>query len=286
LHALEFRDRFLELLAFLGVGKAGLERALCQSHGLRADCGAVEVERAHRSAKALTFLADKVFGGHTHIVEIDWRVRCTAKPHLAFVAAEANARHFLRLDDEGADAVRARSVARPRHQHDEVGSDAVAAPLLAAIEDVAVAILFCARVDRGDIGTSLRLGDCDRGDDAALGDDWQELLALLLRAEMKKRHDEHGVEPCDGAAGGRDSRNLLARDAHHGEVAVRAAILLGHPQLHQSHLAEKLHDFSREAIGLVDFSGNRRHVLGDHLADVVAESRLLFGETHGRAVPR
>ena len=164
--------------------------------------------------------------------------------------------------------------------HDVVGGDAVAAPLLAAVEDVAVAVLPGAGVDRGDVGARLRLGNRDRRDDAALGDDRQVFLPLLLGAEMKQRHDEHGVEAGDRGAGRRDLRDLLARDAHHGEVAVRAAILLGHPELHQPHFAEQLDDLQREAIGLVDLGGDRRHVLGDHLPDVVAERDLLLGEAH------
>ena len=40
---------------------------------------------------------------------------------------------------------------------------------------------------------------------------------------------------------------------------------------------------SREAVGLVDLGSDRRHVPGDHPADVVAEGGLLFGEAHGRS---
>ena len=181
------------------------------------------------AAKTLALLADEIFDRHADIVEEYRRVRRAAEAHLALVAPEADAGHLLRFDDEGADAVRARAVAGPRHDHDVVGGHAVAAPLLAAVEDVAIAVLLGAGVDRGDVGARLRLGNRDRRHDAALGDDRQVLLALFLGAEMKQRHDEHAVEAGDRGAGRRDLGDLLAGDADHGQVAVRAAILLGHP---------------------------------------------------------
>ena len=47
----------------------------------------------------------------------------------------------------------------------------------------------------------------------------------------------------------------------------------GHPELHQAHFAEQFDDFEREAVGFVDFGGNRRDVPGNHLSDAVAEGR-------------
>ena len=84
----------------------------------------------------------------------------------------------------------------------------------------------------------------------------------------------------DRGAGRRDLRDLLAGDAGHGQVAVRAAVALRHPELHQPHLAEQLHEFEREAVGLVDLGRDRRDVLGDHLPHGVAERDLLLGEAH------
>ena len=171
-------------------------------------------------------------------------------------------------------------VAGPRHHHDVVGDDAIAAPLLAAVEDVAVAVLPRAGVDRGDVGAGLRLGYRDRRDDAALGDDRQVFGALLLGAEVKQRHDEHGVECRDRGAGRRDPGDLLAGEAGQGQVAVRTAVAFRHPELHQPHLAEQLHEFEREAVGLVDLGGDRCDVLCDHLPHGVAERDLLLGEAH------
>ena len=154
--------------------------------------------------------------------------------------------------------------------------------MLAAVEHIAIAVLLGARRDRGDIGARLRLGNRDRRHDAAPGDDRQVLLSLFLGAEVKQRHDEHAVEAGDRGAGRRDPGNLLAGDADHGQIAVRAAILLGHPKLHQSHFAEQLDDLQGEAIGLVDLGGDGSHVLRRHLLDAVAKGRLLFSETHGQ----
>jgi hypothetical protein len=101
------------------------------------------------------------------------------------VAAESDARHLLWFDNEGANSVRPGAVAGPRHHHDVVGCDTVAAPLFAAVEDVAIAVLFCAGVDRGDVGAGLRFGNRDRGHNTAGGDKGQIFLSLLLRTEMQ-----------------------------------------------------------------------------------------------------
>ena len=106
------------------------------------------------------------------------------------------------------------------------------------------------------------------------------LAALLLGAEVKQRHDEHGVERRDRGAGRRNLGDLLAREAGQGQVAVRAAIAFRHPELHQPHLAEQLHEFEREAVGLVDLGRDRRDVFCDHLPHGVAERDLLLGEAH------
>ena len=69
------------------------------------------------------------------------------------------------------------------------------------------------------------------------------------------------LRPAIEAQAGETFADFLARDADHGQIAVRAAILLGHPELHQPHFAEQLDELEREAIGLVDLGGDRRHVL-------------------------
>src|SRR3954451_14483318 len=99
------------------------------------------------------------------------------------MATEADAGHFLRLENECADAVRTGAVAGARHQDDVVGGDAVAAPLFPAVDDVAVAVLARPRIEGRDIRSRLRLGNGDSRDDAALGNDGQKSLALLFRAE-------------------------------------------------------------------------------------------------------
>ena len=130
--------------------------------------------------KALAFLADEVFGGYADVVQEDRRVWRPAETHLALMATEADARHFLRLENECADAVRAGAVAGARHQDDVVGGNAVAAPLFPAVDDVAVAVLASPRIEGGDVRSRLGLGNCDSRDDAALGNDRQESFALLF----------------------------------------------------------------------------------------------------------
>src|SRR5262249_45402921 len=107
LHALEFRNWPLELPAFLGIGDTGVERALCKADGLSPNGRTVEVKCPHRCTKAFAFLTNEILDRHAYVVEEDRRVRRAAKAHLAFVASEGDARHFLWFDDESADALRA-----------------------------------------------------------------------------------------------------------------------------------------------------------------------------------
>src|SRR5581483_517096 len=232
--------------------------------------------------ETLAFLTDEIFNRDPDVVEENGRVRCATKAHLALVPPKGDSRHILRFDDEGADTVGAGTIARPRHHDDIVGRHAVAAPLLAAVEDVAIAVFPGAGVDRGHVGAGLRLGNGYRGYDAAFRDYGQVFLPLLFGAEVKQRHDEHGVQRGNRRAGRGEPRDLLPCDAGHGQIAVRPAILLGDPELHQSHLAEELHELQGKAIGLIDFGCDRRHVLVGHLPDVFTKGDLLLGEAHGR----
>src|SRR5713226_7146606 len=84
---------FFELLAFLRVGDAGVERALRQSDGLGADGRTIEIERAHRRPKTLAFFADKVLDGDPDIVEENRRIGRTAKTHLSLMTSEGDALH-------------------------------------------------------------------------------------------------------------------------------------------------------------------------------------------------
>ena len=79
---------------------------------------------------------------------------------------------------------------------------------------------------------------------------------------------------------GEMARDLLAGDAHQGQVALGAAVLLRHPELHQAHVAVDRQQLGGEAVGFVDLGGDRRDVALDHAADAVAEGDLLFGEVH------
>jgi hypothetical protein len=280
LHALEIGDRLLELLALLRIGDRRVERALREADALRADRRPVQVERAQRGRKPLPSSPTRfstgtrtlsrkigVFGAPRQPIFRSWRPNV-----MPFIFFGSSTKALM----PGGAAI----AGGARHQHDVLGLDAVAAPLLAAVDDVAVAVLDRARRHRADVGAGLRLGDRDRGDDAALRDLRQEALALLLGAEVQQRHDEHRVEAGDRAAGRRDTRDLFASDAHQGQVAFRAAVALGHPQLHQAHVAVDRQQLGRKAVSLVDLGGDRRDVALDHAADAVAERQLLFGEVH------
>ena len=81
-----------------------------------------------------------------------------------------------------------------------------------------------------------------------------------------------------------DPADLLDRDAQAGEVAVRAAVLLGGGEPEQAELPHLAHDVDREVVLAVPLGGARRDLLLGEVADGTPELLVLRGqlEAHGR----
>ena len=70
LHTLEVADRLAELLAVLGVGDRGVQRALRDADGLRADRRAGVVQRRQRGLEAGARLADDPVARDAAVLEV------------------------------------------------------------------------------------------------------------------------------------------------------------------------------------------------------------------------
>ncbi len=118
-------------------------------------------------------------------------------------------------------------------------------------------------------------------DDAALGDDGQEALPLLLAAEVQQRHDEHGVQPGDRAAGRRaparsprapcTSSSGCLRGRHTAPAPTTASA----PCRRRSAAVRS----GKRSVSSISAAIGATCLL-DHAADAVAEGQLLFGEVH------
>ena len=101
----------------------------------------------------------------------------------------------VHVDEEEREAVVAGVRVGLRDEHDEVGAVAVGDVGLRAVDDVLVAVAHGARLDAGDVGAGVGLGDAEAEDLLALDRGHEVLLLLLLGAEQVDRRRRHvGVD--------------------------------------------------------------------------------------------
>ena len=100
----------------------------------------------------------------------------------------------------------------------------------------------------------------------------QEALLLLVAAVAADLVDaEVGVRAVAEADGGRGAAHLLDRHDVLEIAEARAAILLLDGDAVQAELAHLGPQLAREAVGLVDLGGDRRHLVGGETLDLVAQ---------------
>ena len=100
----------------------------------------------------------------------------------------------------------------------------------------------------------------------------QEALLLLVGAVAADLVDaEVGVRAVGEADGGRGAAHLLDGDDVLEIAQPRAAILLLDGDAVQAELAHLGPQLAREAVGLVDLGGDRRHLVGGETLDLLAQ---------------
>ena len=149
-------ERDAELAARLGVVNRLVERASGHAASGSAYARAEHVHRQHGEAEALALLADAIFGGHAHALELDLADGVVGDERRA--REHAKARH-ARADDEGGKfraPVAAR--ARAREHGVEVCEARVRDEALATRDDVRVAVARGCGLHVRHVGACFRLG--------------------------------------------------------------------------------------------------------------------------------
>src|SRR5882724_5499021 len=108
LNRLEFGDGFAEGFALFRVLDRIVERALCESYGLRGNADAAAVERAESNFQSLAFFTEAIFGWHFAIVQQKFDGWRRALAHFVFMAADFETLEG-RLDEERGDSLSASS---------------------------------------------------------------------------------------------------------------------------------------------------------------------------------
>ena len=203
--------------------------------------------------------------GHADVLEGDQRrVRRVHAELLEALAARDPGR--VHRHEEEREAVVAGVGVRLRHEDDGVGADAVGDVGLGAVDHPVAAVAHRARLDGGDVGAGVGLGDAEAEDLLAGDRGDRPLLLLLLGAEGEDRRHGHVDLDADAhreAAVGAVVE-LLAEDQLAQEVAALPAVLLGLVEAEEAALAEAREHRVREArlLPLVDV----RRELGGHEA--------------------
>src|SRR5690606_29022755 len=187
LDRLEGADRLAEGVAFARVRECRIVRGLRDAERLRGDADASRIEHRHGDAKTLAFLAQAVFDRAAVIVQLDLAGGGRAYAELRLRLAAHEPRR-VRVDDERADTDRlARALGAREQDHvlrDRPGGD----PRFLAVDHVmrAVRRQLRARAQGGGFRAGLRLGERVGAVDLARGDGPEELLLLLLGAEVEQ----------------------------------------------------------------------------------------------------
>ena len=186
----EFGDGLAEGLTLLGVLEANRQHVLGATHGAGTELQPADVEDVESDNVAAPDLAEHVFHGHGHVVEIHSHRGAALDAHLFFFGAGRDAGKFT-LDQECGELLAA-DFGEDRKQ---IGRAAVGDPHFLAVEDVVFAIRTEVGAGAGGqrVGTGVRLGEAVSAQHFHLGQFGQVMLLLFLGAEIQngQRADAH-----------------------------------------------------------------------------------------------
>jgi len=260
------RDRHVEGDALLRILDRELVGGLGHADGADGGAGPREVERLHRQLEAVAFRAEPIDRRHDDVLQREGRGVRRALPHLVEVLLDRHAGRVHR-DDERRDAAVPLGDVGLREDDRPLGVARVRDEGLRAVQDVLVAAALGARLQPGDVGACVGLGEPERAEDRALDQRRQPLGLLLVGAGDQHRAGAQAVRADRGADTGATPVQLLA-DEHPVERAEpEAAVLGGYVQVHQP-----------ERVRLLDHVGRVAHL------DVV--QRRLGADLLGRELAR
>ena len=256
-----------------------VEHPLGARHAARGADQPLALELPHDVVEALADLAEHGVRRHAHVLEGQQRGvgRVHAELLQALLADHARQVH---VDQEEREAVVARVGVGLGHEHDVVGAVAVGDVGLRPVDHILVAVAHSVRLDAGDVGAGVRLGDAEAGDLLALDRGHEVALLLLLGAEQRGS----AASPCRcGPRCPCRARRSCACDHLLGEhevaevVAALPAVLLGIGQAEEAELAHAAEDGVRER-RLLPLLRVRRELLDHERVDRLAQRFVLIVE--------
>ena len=271
------RDRHLEGDALLGVLDRILVCGLGDADGAGGGAGAREVERLHCDLEAVALLAEAVRSRDDDIGERECRGVGRALAHLVEVLLHLDARRVHRNDERRHSLV---PLGRIRLGEDD-GPGGVAGVRdegLRAVQDVLVTPALRLRLQVGDIGAGLGLGEAERAEDRLVEERRQPLRLLFLAAG-----DDHGAcaEPVRsdrGSDAGATPVELFSDEDPVEGGEPEAAERLGNMQVHQAELVRLGDHVGRVCLVLVVLGRLGPDLLLGELARELAKTLLLLGQ--------
>src|SRR5260221_968439 len=294
LNRLVLGDRLAEGLALLAVAEGQLQRPLSDADAARGDVDPANLERVHHLHEALAdsgLLPSQDTLGRAAVAIVDELGRLDAlvadlldlgRDDEAFEVARVLFGSGLLLGDEaGYPFIWGVGLGVGLHQdEDDAGAEPVGHPHLLAVElPFAVIALLGGRLDPLHVRTDLGLREREGGADLAGRHLRQEVVLLLVGAELHQQvgTDEVGVDD----TGDRDPAARELFDDHRvgGHVEPHAAVLLGDRHPEQAELLHLLDDRLREGVLVVVVLGVGDDLLvgelANHLGDVTLDLGLL-----------
>ena len=199
-------------------------------------------------------------GGHFEILERKLALRHAAQAHRLLAPHDPQALGLVTHREEAADAEIAPGLVEHAREDQMQPRDAAAGdPVLAAVDDVAVARSVGARRHRQGVRARVGLGDADRGLVAGEHQRRGELLLLVAAIGHHGRDRAHVGLDRDARRDGAALRHLLDDQHRVEERAALPAVRRGNRHADEARLGQRLHDVPGILLARVDLGGARMY---------------------------
>ena len=248
------------------VGHRHIHAGLHDAERTRGQHRALVVEARHQHIDAAADFTEHVLFRHLAVFEHQFAGVGAAHAELVELLCGGKSFHAL-FDDESSDAARARRRIGLGVDHERLCDRAVGDPHLAAVDNVAVALLVGAGRHRDHVGTGRRFGHGERSDMLA-GNQFRQIFFLLrIAAVAAKLIDAQvGMRAIGQPHRRRRPGNFFHREAMLEIAEARAAKLFLDGNAVQPQRAELGPKVARKLVAPVDFGSARRDFMGREIA--------------------
>src|SRR3989441_5083983 len=273
-------DRLPELVSLPGVRHRGVERRLPDADGHRAGRRARDVEGLHGDRESLALLAEAVRDRYGAVGEVERHGGRGSDAHLLLLLTHGEAGHSS-LDEERRDALRGQLRADRGEDDADVGAVAACAPLLGAVQDVAVTPPHRGRPEARRVRAGAGLRERVRGEELARRQARQVLRLLRFGAEAEDREPAERLVEGLGRRRRARPRDLLAHEREREAPPIRPAVPLGHPDPVEPRVDERPDRLLWVLLGVVVPGRVRRHALTRDRAREGTDQPLVLGQVEG-----